>query len=72
MRPSPPSPNLRPRATGAVNKAANPVAPFDQPFYLLLNLAVGGNFPGIIYDTRKAPYTMQVDWVRVYDLVADR
>lgn len=21
-------------------------APFDQPFYLLMNVAVGGNFPG--------------------------
>ena len=40
-------------------------APFDQPFHLLLNLAVGGNLPG---DPVAAafPGEMRVDWVRVY------
>ncbi|MEM6513551.1 MAG: glycoside hydrolase family 16 protein [Pseudomonadota bacterium] len=41
-------------------------APFDQNFHILLNLAVGGNFPGNGIDNSAFPATMQVDWVRVY------
>ncbi len=39
--------------------------PFDQPFWLILNLAVGGAWGG---DPAGGTYpsTMQVDWVRVY------
>ena len=41
-------------------------APFDQNFHILLNLAVGGNFPGFAIDSNAFPATMEVDWVRVY------
>ena len=41
-------------------------APFDQPFYILLNVAVGGNFPGNPNGSTVFPVTMEVDWVRVY------
>ena len=41
-------------------------APFDQPFYILLNLAVGGNFPGAPDASTPSEATMEVDWVRVY------
>ena len=41
-------------------------APFDQHFYILLNLAVGGNFPGSPDGSTPFPATMEVDWVRVY------
>jgi beta-glucanase (GH16 family) len=41
-------------------------APFDQPFYILLNVAVGGNFPGSPNAATAFPVTMEVDWVRVY------
>jgi len=41
-------------------------APFDQPFYILLNVAVGGNFPGSPDAGTVFPVTMEVDWVRVY------
>ena len=41
-------------------------APFDQPFYILLNLAVGGNFPGSPDGSTPSSATMEVDWVRVY------
>jgi hypothetical protein len=41
-------------------------APFDQPFYMLFNLAVGGDFPGSPDGTTPSPATMEVDWVRVY------
>ncbi len=41
--------------------------PFDQPFYLLLNIAFGGSWgaaKGI--DPAVLPQRMEVDWVRVY------
>ena len=41
-------------------------APFDQPFYLILNLAVGGNFGGNPDNTTVFPGEMLVDYVRVY------
>ncbi|MEM7622175.1 MAG: carbohydrate-binding protein, partial [Planctomycetota bacterium] len=44
----------------------NPRAPFDQPFHLLLNLAIGGNFPGTGPDASVTfPKVMEIDWVRV-------
>jgi beta-glucanase (GH16 family) len=39
---------------------------FDHHFYLLLNLAVGGTWPGYPDKTTVFPQTMTVDWVRVY------
>ncbi|MGH2643331.1 MAG: glycoside hydrolase family 16 protein [Chitinophagaceae bacterium] len=38
--------------------------PFDQPFYILLDQALGG-WPGKI-DNKELPATMEVDWVRVF------
>lgn len=41
--------------------------PFDNPFYLILNVAVGGNWGGQKgIDETIFPATMQVDYVRVY------
>ena len=42
-------------------------APFDKPFYLLMNLAVGGQFGGNPDATTVFPAEMQVDYVRVYE-----
>jgi beta-glucanase (GH16 family) len=39
---------------------------FDHPFYLILNLAVGGDFPGPVDGTTPFPSRMLVDYVRVY------
>jgi beta-glucanase (GH16 family) len=39
---------------------------FDHPFFILLNLAVGGDWPGSPDATTKFPQTMLVDYVRVY------
>jgi beta-glucanase (GH16 family) len=39
---------------------------YDHPFFLLLNVAVGGNWPGYPDDTTTFPQTMHVDYVRVY------
>lgn len=41
---------------------------FQGPFFLLLNMAVGGNLPGQTVDDSKFPATMAVDYVRVYQL----
>ena len=39
---------------------------FDHPFFLLLNVAVGGNWPGSPDNTTVFPQQMLVDYVRVY------
>ena len=39
---------------------------FDHPFFLLLNLAVGGGWPGYPDTTTRFPQTLLVDYVRVY------
>jgi beta-glucanase (GH16 family) len=41
-------------------------APFDVNFHLLLNLAVGGNFPGNPDGTTVFPQAYVIDYVRVY------
>lgn len=41
-------------------------APFDRPFYVVMNLAVGGRFLGPPDSTTTFPAMMQVDWVRAY------
>jgi beta-glucanase (GH16 family) len=40
--------------------------PFDHPFFLLLNLAVGGDWPGAPNTSTQFPAHMLVDWVRVW------
>ena len=56
--------------SGALFSKKSKTAPFDQPFHLILNVAIGGNLAednnsgGIsIADFPKA---MEVDWIRVY------
>ncbi len=44
-----------------------PWAPFQEDFYLILNLAVGGNWPGSPDATTVLPQTLEVDYVRVYN-----
>ena len=43
---------------------------FTQPEFLLLNVAVGGNWPGYPDETTTFPQRMTVDYVRVYSYVA--
>jgi beta-glucanase (GH16 family) len=38
---------------------------FDKPFFLVLNVAVGGRWPGPADDSTPFPAVMTVDWVRV-------
>jgi beta-glucanase (GH16 family) len=44
-------------------------APFNQYFFIIMNLAVGGNFGGDPDGTTVFPGEMVVDYVRVYDFV---
>ncbi len=56
--------------SATVSKTVNGQAPFDQPFYMLLNLAVGGTWPGVIAADLVTPSTVMtrmVDYIRVYD-----
>ena len=39
---------------------------YDHPFYLILNVAVGGPFPGSPDDTTTFPQRLLVDYVRAY------
>jgi beta-glucanase (GH16 family) len=61
--------------SAAETAKGRPSAPFDKPFYLMLNLAVGGqlsaqkNEKGI--DPEAFPAHMLVDWVRVYQCEPD-
>jgi beta-glucanase (GH16 family) len=40
---------------------------YDHPFFLLLNVAVGGQWPGNPDGSTQFPQTMTIDFVRVYD-----
>ena len=63
-------------ATGELETQWN-AAPFDQRFHLLLNLAVGGNWPenvnnlGIDADAFANGQTFAIDYVRVYQCGQD-
>lgn len=39
---------------------------YDHPFFIIINLAVGGNWPGRPDDTTVFPQFLHVDYVRVY------
>ena len=45
-------------------------APFNQLFHMILNVAVGGNWPGYPDASTQFPQTMVVDYVRVYQDMA--
>lgn len=62
--------------SGSPKAKGNPVAPFDKPFYIMANLAIGGrlseenNDKGIVVDA--IPATFLVDWIRIYQCSSDR
>jgi beta-glucanase (GH16 family) len=47
-------------------------APFDQPFHLVLNVAVGGGWPGPPNDKTVFPQRMLVDYVRVFQRAEEK
>jgi beta-glucanase (GH16 family) len=62
--------------TASPKAKSNPVAPFDQPFYIMANLAIGGglseknNDKGVAADVTPAEFL--IDWIRIYQCADDR
>ena len=54
----------------AINDSAD-LAPFRKPFFLIFNIAVGGNWPGYPDASTQFPQHLVVDYVRVFDAVTD-
>lgn len=52
--------------TGNIQNNINNTGAFQLPFYIILNLAVGGDLPGQTVNTGAMPASMLVDYVRVY------
>lgn len=50
----------------SIQNSVNGTDEFHKDFFLLLNFAIGGNWPGFTVDETRLPATMQVDYVRVY------
>lgn len=46
-------------------------APFNEPFHLILNLAVGGGFVGAPNSDTRFPAQFLIDWVKVYQRDVD-
>ncbi|WP_249315848.1 glycoside hydrolase family 16 protein [Bacillus sp. FJAT-49711] len=53
--------------TGNAAKFSYP-APFDQEFFIILNLAIGGHFDGNPDESTEFPGQVEVDYVKVYEL----
>ena len=54
-----------------INLVGDLAETFRNPFYLLLNVAVGGAYPGYPDETTSFPDGMLVDYVRVYQRDSD-
>jgi len=52
--------------TGNIKDNINATSAFHLPFFIILNLAVAGDFPGQTVDTSLLPESMYVDYVHVY------
>ncbi len=49
-----------------ITDGTNGTDEFHNSFFIILNLAVGGNWPGFTVDASALPATMYVDYIRVY------
>jgi len=49
-----------------IKDSVNSTSEFHKPFYILLNLAIGGNWPKNPDSTTVFPDTVLVDYVRVF------
>ena len=52
--------------TFAPKEKSDTIWPFDKPFYLILNLAVGGYFGGFEVDDTIFPQEFIIDYIKVY------
>ena len=63
-------------STASPKAKMNPVAPFDRPFYIMANLAIGGklseenNYKGIV--SESVPAELTIDWIRISPCKNDR
>jgi beta-glucanase (GH16 family) len=61
--------------TGSKKARSNAFAPFDQPFYIMANLAIGGRFSAENNDTGISegvtPAELTIDWIRIYQCKSD-
>lgn len=44
---------------------------YNHPFYMIVNLAVGGEWPGYPDGTAEFPQTLRVDYVRIYESLSE-
>ncbi len=56
--------------TGNTLNNINNTGAFQAPFYIIMNLAMGGDLPGNTIDNGSLPTTMLVDYVHVYKAVS--
>ncbi len=54
--------------TGNIAGNINNTGAFHNPFYIILNLAMGGDLPNTAVDNGSLPTSMLVDYVRVYSI----
>lgn len=50
----------------AITDASGDMGTFHKPFFFILNVAVGGEWPGFEIDDSQFPNEMLVDYIRVY------
>jgi beta-glucanase (GH16 family) len=55
----------------SIANGINSTDEFQNPFFIILNLAIGGNWPGNPDGTMQFPIKMYVDYVKAYELVTD-
>ena len=62
--------------TASALASDNANAPFDTPFYVMANLAVGGKWPEesneLGLDESSVPADFLIDWIKVYQCAEDR
>lgn len=54
--------------TANISNAINGTEEFHHNFFIILNMAIGGNWPGFNVDPSAFPANMYVDYVRVYQV----
>ena len=53
-------------ADGKAKYRTNKYVPFKQPMHLIVQLAVGGNWPGNPDETTVFPCSLDIDYIRAY------
>ena len=56
--------------TGNISNNVNNTGAFQNPFYIILNLAIGGTLSGSTVDNSSLPTSMLVDYVHVYNITS--